>query len=66
MEKTKLVCTPDDNANLNEKLQKMDIIGLCTRERVNPKWNFYKLTNLTIFASLLKGVPMGCEDTVLP
>ena len=33
MERSKLVCTPDDITNLNEKLQKMDIVGLCTRER---------------------------------
>ena len=48
MEKSKLVCTPDDIVNLNEKLQKMDIIDLCTRERANTKWKFYKLTNVTI------------------
>ena len=29
------------------------------------KWKFYKLTNLTLFASLLKDVPMVCKDTVL-
>ena len=28
--------------------------------------NFTKLTNLTVFTSLLKDVPMGCKDTVLP
>ena len=37
-----------------------------TRERANTKWKFYKLTNLTVFAALLKDVPMGCEDSVLP
>ena len=66
MEKSKFVCTPGDIANLKEKLQKMDIIDIHTRERANIKWKFYKLTNLTIFASLLKDVPMGCKDTVLP
>ena len=60
MERSKLVCTPDDINNLNEKLQKLDIVGLCTRERANTKWKFYKLTNLTVFATLLKDVPMGC------
>ena len=44
----------------------MDNIDICTQERANKKWKFYKLTNLTIFASLLKDVPMGCKDTVLP
>ena len=66
MDKAKLVCTPDDIVNLKEKLQKMDIIDLCTRERANTKWKFYKLTNVTVFAALLKDIPMGCKDTVLP
>ena len=67
MEMSKLVCTPDDITYLKEKLlQKMDIVGLCTRERANTKWKFYKLTNLTVFAALLKDVPMGCKDSVLP
>ena len=66
MEKSKLVCTPDDIVNLKEKLQKMDIMDLCTRERANTEGKFYKLTNLTIFAALLKDIPMGCKDTVLP
>ena len=52
--------------NLKDRMQKMDIVDNCIRERSNTKWNSYKLTNLTIFASLLKDVPMGCKDTVLP
>ena len=66
MEKSKLVCTPVDIVNLKEKIQKMDIIDLCTRERANTKWKFYKLTIVTVFAALLKDIPMGCKDTVLP
>ena len=66
LEKSKLVCTPDDIDNLKEKIQKMDIIDLCTRERANTKWKFYKLTIATVFAALLKNVPMGCKHTVLP
>ena len=66
MEKSKLVCTPDDIVNLKEKVQKMDINDLCTRERANTKWKFYKLTNVTVFAALLKDIPMSCKDTVLP
>ena len=66
MERSKLVFTPDDITKLKEKLQKMDIVDLCTRERANTKWKFYKLTNLTVFAALLKDVPMGCKDSVLP
>ena len=33
---------------------------------MNTKWRFYKLTNWTVFAALLKDVPMGYKDTVLP
>ena len=40
MERSKLVCTPDDIINLKGKLQKMDIVDLCTRERANTKWKF--------------------------
>ena len=43
MEKSKLVCTPDDIVKLKEKLRKMDIIDLCTREKANTKWKFQKL-----------------------
>ena len=66
MERSKLVCTQADMTNLKDRMQKMDIVDICTRERANTKWKFYKLTNLTIFASLLKDVPMGCKDTLLP
>ena len=66
MERAELVCTQADVTNLKDRMQKMDIVDICTRERANTKWKFYKLTNLTIFASLLKDVAMGCKDTVLP
>ena len=66
MERAKLVCTQADMTNLKERMQKMDIVDLCTPERSNTKWKFYKVTNLTIFASLIKDVPMGCKCTVLP
>ena len=66
LERSKLVCTPDNITNLKEKLQKIDIVDLCTRERANTKCKLYKLTNLPVFAALLKDVPMGCKDSVLP
>ena len=65
-ERAKLVCTQADKTNLKDRMQKMDIVDICTRERANTKWKFYKLTILTIFASLLKDVPMGCNYTVSP
>ena len=66
MDRSKLVCKPADMTNLINRMQKMEIVHICTRERANTKWNFYKVTNLTIFASLLKDVPLGCKDTILP
>ena len=42
-----------------------DVIESCSRERTNTKWKFYKLTNLTVFAALLKDIPMGRKNAVL-
>ena len=66
MERSKLVCTQADMTNLKNRMQEMDIFDICTQERPNTKWKFYKPSILTIFASLLKDVPMGCKDTILP
>ena len=60
------MCTHADMTNMKDRMQKMDIIDICTRKRTNTKWKFYQLTNLTFFPSLIKDVPMGCKDTVLP
>ena len=64
LDRSKLVRTQADMINLKDGMQKMDIVDVCTREKANTKWKFYKLINLTIFASLLKDVPMGCNDPV--
>ena len=66
LEQSKLVSNRDDMAKLKEILKKTDVIESCTKERSNTKWRFFKLTNLTIFAALLKEIPMGCKDAVLP
>ena len=36
------------------------------KKKFNTKWRFFKLTNLTILAALLREIPMGCKDGVLP
>ena len=51
---------------LKELVKKTDVIESCTKERSDTKWRFFKLTNLTIFAALLRDIPMGCKDAVLP
>ena len=45
MEKSKLVCTQADMANLKDKMQKMDIVDICTQERASTKWKFHKFAN---------------------
>ena len=66
LDRSKLVCTHDDLAKLKEFLNKTDVIDSCSRERMNTKCRFYKLTNLTAFAALLKEAPRGCKNAVLP
>ena len=66
MVRAKLANTQADMTNLKNRMQRMVIIDICTRERANIKWKHYKLTKSIIFASLLKDVPMGCKETVLP
>ena len=66
LEQPKLVSNKDDRAKLRETLKKTDVIESCTKERSNTKWRFFKLTSLTIFAALLRDIPMGCKDAVLP
>ena len=66
LDRSKLVCTHNDLAKLKDFLNKTDVIEFCSRERMNTKWRFDKLTNLTVFAALLKDVPMGCKNAVLP
>ena len=60
------VCTHDDLAKLKDFLNKTGVIESCSRERMNTKWRFYQLPNLTVLAALLIGVPMGCKNAVLP
>ena len=42
----------------------------CYRSRIKwrakTKWNSYQLTNVTLFAALLRGAPMRCKNAVLP
>ena len=66
LDQSKLVSNKDDMAKLEEILKKTDVIESCTKERSNTKWSFFKLTNLTIFAALRRGIPMGCKDAILP
>ena len=66
LDRSKLVCTKEDLEKLKSYLNKTNVIESCTRERINTKWRFFKLTNLTVFGALLRDVPMGCKGAVLP
>ena len=65
LDRSKLVCTHDDLLKLKTFLNKTDVIESWSQEGMNSKWRFYKLTNLAVFAALLKDVLMGCKDAVL-
>ena len=51
---------------MKDFLNQTDVIESCGREKTNTKWKFYNLTNLTVFAALLKDVPMECKNAILP
>ena len=65
-EKSHLLCTKTDLITIQGKVEKFDIVEQCTQERQNTKWRIKLITNVTIFAALLKNIPMGCPDSVLP
>ena len=65
-EKSHLLCTKADLITIRGKVEKFDMVEQCTQERQNTKWRFKLITNVTIFAALLKNIPMGCPDSVLP
>ena len=60
-DKSLLLCTKADLTIIQNKVNKQDIIEVCTQERQNTKWQFKLITHVTIFAALLKNVPMGCS-----
>ena len=61
------MCTIDDLAKLKDIFNETDVIESFIKEgRMNTKWRFSKLTNLTFFADLLKHVPIVCKDFFLP
>ena len=66
LEQSKLVSNKDDMVKLKEFLNKTDVIESCRKERSNTKWRFFTLTNLTIFAALLRDIPKCCKVAVLP
>ena len=66
LDRSKLVCTREDLANIEDFHNKIDVIESCSRERMNTKLRFYKLTKLTVIAALFKDFLMGCKDLSEP
>ena len=66
LDQSKIVCTHDDLATLKDFFNKTDVIESCSRERMNTKWKFYKLTNLTVFAALKKTYLWGARTQSHP
>ena len=65
-EKSHLLCTKADLVTIQGKMEKFDIVEQGTQKRHNTKWRFKLITNVSIFTALLKNIPMGCPDSVLP
>ena len=54
-----------DLITIHGKVEKFDIVEQCTQERQNKKWRFNLITNVTIFAALLKKNPHGMSGLCL-
>ena len=63
-DKSHLHCTKANLLTIQEKIEKF--VGQCTQERQSTSWRFKLITNVTIFAGVLKHIIMWCPDTVLP
>ena len=53
-------------AKFKKILKKTDVVESCTKEKSNTSWRFFNLTYITKIAALLRVIPMGCKDVVLP
>ena len=53
-DKSILLCTKADLTTIQNKVNKQDIIEICTQERQNTKWRFKLITSMTIFVALLQ------------
>ena len=61
-----LLSNKNDLLNLQNEIEKLDLLETCTQERQNSKSRFAVITNVTVFVALLTNIPMGCTDSPLP
>ena len=66
LDRSKLVCTHDDLAKLENFLNKPGVIESFSQERMNTKLRFYKLTNLTVFAVFSQIILWGAGTQFYP
>ena len=66
LERSLLIANKEDMTEFQQRLDDLNIVELSTRERSSTKWKLLYTTNVTIFAALLKSVPVGCKDVLLP
>ena len=52
--------------NIQNEIEKLDLIETYSQERQNSKWRFTVISNVTVFAAFLTNIPMGCTDSPLP
>ena len=60
------LATEEGLVKIKNLLNNTDVIEASTKEGANTKWNFSKFLNVIFFTDLLREVPMGCTDAVLP
>ena len=65
-DRSSLLSTKADLMTTQNKVNKQDIIEVKTEERQNTEWQFKLITPVTIFATILKKVAMGCPDSLIP
>ena len=64
-EKSQLLCFKAELNTVQGKVEKFDIVEQCNQERQNRKWRSKLITNVTIFAALLKNISVVSPDSVL-
>ena len=61
-----LVQNGNDMDNLLAMMEELDFREHMTSHRPNTKWQFYCITNMTVFATLVLDTPLGCKDVEIP
>ena len=66
LERSLLIANKEDMTEFRQRLDDLNIVELSTRERSSAKWKLLFTTNVAFSAALLKSVPVGCKNILLP